>query len=94
MVLVLEGTSAAVASHAAAALQKSLHLPDAAFTYLTSHGTLDVGHVRFYASLVNRLDDFHDRAVLIHCAKMFYRLYGNVFRSLDFRRGVGLEAAA
>jgi pyrroloquinoline quinone (PQQ) biosynthesis protein C len=94
MVLVLEGTSTAAACRAAEALQRSLHLPDAAFTYLTSHGALDVDHVQFYASLVNRLDDPDDRAVLIRCAKMFYRLYGDIFRGLDLRRRADLEAAA
>ena len=94
MVLVLEGTSTAVACRAAEALQKSLHLPQEAFTYLTSHGALDVGHVKFYASLVNRLDDSTDRATLVHCARVFYRLYGDVFRALDARRATHLEAAA
>lgn len=83
MVLVLEGTSTAVALHAAAALQQSLGLPSAAFTYLTSHGELDQEHTRFYATLVDRLHDAGDRAALIHGAKVFYRLYGDVFRGLD-----------
>jgi pyrroloquinoline quinone (PQQ) biosynthesis protein C len=94
MVLVLEGTSTAVACRAADALQKSLQLPAAAFTYLTSHGALDVSHVKFYASLVNRLDNGEDRATLAHCARVFYRLYGDVFRALDARRAAPLEAAA
>ncbi len=86
MVLVLEGTSTAVALHAAAALQQSLRLPPAAFTYLTSHGELDQEHTRFFATLVNRLDDAGDRAALVHGAKVFYRLYGDVFRGLDAER--------
>ncbi len=96
MVLVLEGTSTAVASQAAAALMRSLRLPASAFTYLTSHGALDVGHTRFFATLVNRLDDAGDRAALVHCAKAFYRLYGDIFRDLDARRSSGAprEAAA
>jgi pyrroloquinoline quinone (PQQ) biosynthesis protein C len=94
MVLVLEGTSPAVASRAAEALGNSLHLPPSAFTYLTSHGVLDVGHIKFYASLVNRLDAGDDRATLVHCARIFYRLYGGVFRALDAGRKTELEAAA
>lgn len=86
MVLVLEGTSAAVATRAAQALMSSLRLPLAAITYLTSHGELDVGHTRFFATLVDRLDESGDRGALIHCAKVFYRLYGDVFRGLDSRR--------
>ena len=86
MVLVLEGTSTAVASRAAQALGASLDLPREAFTYLSSHGALDVEHTRFFATLVDRLDDPADRALLIHCARVFYRLYADVFRGLDSAR--------
>ncbi|RMH61791.1 MAG: iron-containing redox enzyme family protein [Zetaproteobacteria bacterium] len=82
MVLVLEGTSVALATRAAENIQKSLGLPKSAFSYLTSHGSLDVGHVDFFASLMNRLDDPKDQAIVTHAAKMFYRLYGDIFRSL------------
>jgi pyrroloquinoline quinone (PQQ) biosynthesis protein C len=86
MVLVLEGTSTAVALHAADALRQSLKLPPQAFSYLTSHGTLDQEHTRFYATLVNRIDDTDDRAALVHGARVFYRLYGDIFRGLDANR--------
>lgn len=94
MVLVLEGTSTAVATRAAEALMRALQLPPAAFTYLTSHGALDVGHTRFFASLVNRLEDSGDRAAVIHCARVFYQLYGGVFRALDARRAAPAQEAA
>ena len=94
MVLVLEGTSTAVASRAADALMRALRLPAAAFTYLTSHGALDVGHTRFFASLVNRLEDSGDRAAVIHCARVFYHLYGGVFRALDAGRAAPAQEAA
>jgi acyl-CoA synthetase (AMP-forming)/AMP-acid ligase II/thiaminase len=93
MVLVLEGTSVLVATQAAEALGRSLGLPQSAFTYLSSHGSLDQGHVRFYETLVNRLDDPADRAALIHCARVFYKLYGDVFRALDGARTPAKEAA-
>lgn len=86
MVLVLEGTSTAVASRAAQALAASLELPRDAFTYLSSHGALDLEHTRFFAALVDRLDDPADRALLIHSARVFYRLYADVFRALDSAR--------
>lgn len=89
MVLVLEGTSTAVATRASEALMNSLKLPPAAFTYLTSHGALDVGHTRFFATLVDQLDDVEDREALVHCARVFYRLYGDVFRALDRVRVAG-----
>lgn len=85
MVLVLEGTSVQIASQAAEAIKESLGLPDAAFSYLTSHGALDVKHTAFYESLVNRLEDPSDRRDLIHCAKVFYRLYGGIFEYLKRR---------
>ena len=83
MVHVLEGTSVSLATHAAKALQVALDLPARAFVYLTSHGSVDVEHVDFFAGIVNRLDDGADRQAVIHGARMFYRLYGDVFRSLD-----------
>ena len=82
MVLVLEGTSVALATNAAAVLQSSLQLPKQAFTYLNSHGSLDVSHVDFYEKLMNRLDADEDRQAVIHCAGVFYRLYGDIFRGL------------
>ncbi len=90
MVLVLEGTSIRVATDAAAALQGNLGLPSKAFSYLTSHGSLDLSHMDFYKNLVNRLDDEADRQAVIHCAKRFFRLYGDVFRALPLT----LNAAA
>lgn len=83
MVLVLEGTSVGLASHAAAAIQSALRLPDTAFRYLTSHGQVDQGHVRFLENLMNGIDEEADQAAVIHAARMFYRLYGDMFRSLD-----------
>jgi len=82
MVLVLEGTSIALASNAAAAIQKQFALPDEAFSYLTSHGSLDIEHMSFYESLMNQVTDSNDQAIITHAAKMFYRLYGNIFRSI------------
>jgi len=83
MVHVLEGTSIQLATHAADVLQKSLGLPKTAFTYLTSHGSLDLEHVDFFRDLVNRLDNEADKACLIHCAKSVFKLYGDIFRSLE-----------
>ncbi len=85
MVLVLEGTSVQMAIDAANAIQERLKLPDAAFSYLKSHGALDVSHMHFYESLVNRLECEEDRQAIIHCARIFYRLYGDIFRSLPMQ---------
>ena len=82
MVLVLEGTSVRVATDAAQNLQRNLGLPTQAFSYLSSHGSLDVSHMDFYRNLVNRLDDKADQDWVIHCAKRFFQLYGDVFSAL------------
>jgi len=82
MVLVLEGTSVTLATQAAGNIRSALGLPPDAFRYLTSHGSLDEGHISFYENLVNRLDAPEDRQAVIHAARMFYRLYGDIFRSL------------
>jgi len=85
MVLVLEGTSVTLATQAAARIKERLNLPESAFTYLTSHGSLDISHVDFYRDLMNRLEDDGDRQAVIHCARMFYKLYGDIFRSLPMK---------
>ena len=82
MVHVLEGTSTALATHAADTIRSALSLPPEAFSYLSSHGSLDLEHVAFFEKLMNRLDDEADRQAVVHMARMMYGLYGNVFRSL------------
>lgn len=81
MVFVLEGTSVALALHAADLIQNALKLPDAAFSYLRSHGTLDQEHTRHLADLVNRMTA-EDQAEVVHCARVIYKLYGDIFRNL------------
>lgn len=84
MVLVLEGTSIALATNAAETLQKTLNLPRSAFRYLLSHGSLDVSHMQFYEKLMNRVTDGDDQQAIIHVAKVMYRLYAEVFRSVPY----------
>ena len=82
MVNVLEGTSVALATHAAHIIQEKLSLPNNAFVYLSSHGSLDVNHIVFYKQLMNKLDNKHDMQAVIDCCKAVYILYANIFRSL------------
>ena len=82
MVQVLEGTSVALALHAADAIQSQLALPDAGFSYLRSHGTLDREHIAHFQRLMDRITDRTDQAAIVRAANVFYRLYGDVFRSL------------
>ena len=81
MVHVLEGTSAAIATNAAAAIRSALRLPPSAFTYLTSHGSLDIEHVKLFQGAMNTLADPGDQAAVIQCADAIYRLYADIFHS-------------
>lgn len=92
MVHVLEGSSVALALAAADAIQKPLALPDAAFSYLRSHGTLDQEHTAHFALLMDAIEDPLDQQAIVDAARAFYRLYGDVFRSLPMP--VGLRVAA
>jgi pyrroloquinoline quinone (PQQ) biosynthesis protein C len=89
MVYVLEGTSVALALLAADRIQETLGLPDSAFTYLRSHGTLDIEHTKHLADLVNNMTAT-DQADVVHAARVFFKLYGDIFRALP----VVEEAAA
>ncbi|CAN7767915.1 iron-containing redox enzyme family protein [Variovorax sp. LjRoot290] len=94
MVHVLEGTSVSLALLAAEQIQQPLQLPDAAFSYLRSHGTLDQEHTAHFALLMDRIEDPQDQADIVHAARAFYRLYGDVFRSLPLPQvRPGLAAA-
>ena len=81
MVFVLEGTSVALALAAADRIQQALALPDAAFSYLRSHGTLDQEHTKHLALLLDRMTP-EDQADVVHAARVFFKLYGDIFRAL------------
>jgi pyrroloquinoline quinone (PQQ) biosynthesis protein C len=83
MVYVLEGTSVSLASNAAGTLAQALDLPASAFSYLSSHGALDIEHMGDFENLVNKLENPLDRQAVEDGAKVFFRLYGNVFRSIS-----------
>jgi pyrroloquinoline quinone (PQQ) biosynthesis protein C len=83
MVHVLEGTSIALADGAASNIANAVGLPKKAFTYLTSHGALDIEHVKFFENLMNQITNEADQKAIVDGAKRFYRLYGDIFRGLD-----------
>lgn len=83
MVYVLEGTSVSLASRVAGVLGGALDLPPTAFTYLSSHGALDIEHIGHFEGLVNRLDDPADQAAVVHGAQVFFQLYGRVLGGID-----------
>jgi len=82
MVFVLESTSVAQATRAADTIQKSLKLPKSAFTYLTSHGSLDIKHMKFFEDTITTIKAPKDQEDIIHVAKVIYRLFADMFRSV------------
>jgi long-chain acyl-CoA synthetase len=88
MVLVLEGTSTQLATKGAEAIQSSLKLGENCFHYLKSHGALDLEHMAFFESLMNKVDDKQDQAAIIHMARRIYILFANMFRAIPHDRGV------
>ncbi len=82
-VQVLEGTSIQLADNVADKIQTALDLPNTAFTYLRSHGALDVEHIKFFENLMNRITDQNEQAIIVHSAQRFYQLYRNIFCELE-----------
>ena len=92
MVHVLEGTSVTVADEAAACIASSTGLPAKAFSYLRSHGALDIEHVAFFRKLMDRIEDPCDQQLIIHCARNFYHLYAEVYSSVAAEQSQRLVA--
>ncbi len=82
MAHVLEGTSVKLATQAAGKIKENLKLPDMAFSYLLSHGDLDLEHVEFFETLMNKVTDEAAQQAIITTAKHVYRLYGDMFRAI------------
>lgn len=94
MVQVLEGTSVALATPLGQCLQRQLGLPNQAFSYLYSHGSLDLEHYDFFKDLMNQVTDAEDQQAIIEGARQVYRLYGDMLRSIPLRQDVeGLQDA-
>lgn len=93
MVHVLEGTSIALADNAAEVIKGKLELPQNAFSYLRSHGALDIEHVKFFENLMDKITDKNEQDVIVESAKRFYVLYAKIFRSLDEAEIVNGETA-
>lgn len=82
MVFVLEGTSTALATGIAETLMQSLGLPRKAFTYLLSHGTLDLSHMEFFRGLMNRITRDEDKQAITHMARRMFVLFADMFRAI------------
>ncbi len=92
MVHVLEGTSIALADMAADRITDTLDVSKKAFSYLRSHGSLDIEHVKFFESLMNKIACKEEQQAIIYAANMFYHLYGNIFYSLKSSHGLAKAA--
>ncbi len=86
MVFMLESTSTQIANQGADAIMTGLGLPKSAFSYLYSHGALDIEHLSFYEKLVNRIEDPADQAAIIEVANNTFRLFANVLRAIPMER--------
>lgn len=82
MVFMLESTSVGIALAGAEVLGPALNLPKEAFTYLSSHGALDVKHLDFFKRNVNCIEDKADQEAIIEVAQTTFLLFAEVLRSI------------
>lgn len=86
MIFVLEGTSTALATYGAGAVARGLGLGPECFSYLTSHGSLDLEHMKFFENLMETVDDPHDQDAILHVARREFTLFADMFRSIPLER--------
>ncbi|MDC7694347.1 iron-containing redox enzyme family protein [Asticcacaulis sp. DXS10W] len=82
MVFVLEGTSVQLATHGAEAVRATLGLKANCFSYLLSHGSLDLSHMAFFEGLMGQVDNPADQDAIIHVARRVFTLFADMFRSI------------
>lgn len=92
MVHVLEGTSIALADNAADAILSATGVPKKAFSYLRSHGSIDLEHVKFFEQLMNKIEDPKQQQLIVDSANKFYRLYADIFRTIPSNPAVAKAA--
>ncbi|MCB9989809.1 MAG: iron-containing redox enzyme family protein [Rhodospirillales bacterium] len=94
MVFMLESTSTQIATNGADAVKNGTGLSDDAFSYLYSHGSLDVKHMKFFESLMDKIDDPADQEAIIEVAQNTFLLFADVFRSIPHKDQEGERHAA
>lgn len=82
MVFMLESTSTQIANKGADAVKQKLGLPKKAFSYLYSHGELDISHMQFFEKTVNQITDKNDQKAIIEVAQNAFRLFANLLRAI------------
>ncbi len=85
MVFVLEGTSTQLATNAAEKIKENLGLKNNSFSYLLSHGSLDLEHMKFFEELMGNINEPDDQEAIINMAKRMFILFANVFRSIPHK---------
>lgn len=85
MVYMLESTSTQIANAGADAVKAKLKLPKKAFSYLYSHGELDISHMKFFEKTVNQITDPEDQAAIIEVAQNTFRLFADVMRAIPHK---------
>lgn len=88
MVFMLESTSTQIANKGADAVKDKLGLPKKAFSYLYSHGELDISHMKFFEETVNKISDPEDQGAIIEVAQNAFRLFANLMRAIPHERKV------
>lgn len=86
MVLVLEGTSTRLATEGATAVAASLNLGPECFSYLTSHGSLDLAHMAFFQGLMDKVEAPADQEAIIEVARTVFNLFADLFRAIPHTR--------
>jgi hypothetical protein len=56
------------------------------FSYLTSHGSLDMEHLVFFQKLMDEVTDPDDQAAIVEVAKAIFERFADVFRSIPHDR--------
>lgn len=82
MVFMLESTSTQIATQGAEAVMKGLGLPKEAFSYLISHGALDLEHMEFFKKTVNQIVNPIDQEAIVEVAQNTFLLFADVMRSI------------
>ena len=97
MVFMLEGTSTQVATSMAHKIQQLSSIPANAFSYLLSHGELDIEHFSFFETLVNQITDPDDQQIVIESAQTCFDLYTAMLQNIpglgDHQEATQNEAA-
>jgi hypothetical protein len=83
-----------LADQLADAVKRSLGaMGDAGFSYLRSHGAIDVEHTALFRNLINGFEDRETQDLIIEATRVMYRLYGAIFEDLGARYGSTAHAA-